>query len=66
GRDGLEAFLGGLSAAGLELVESRPAPRSYVSNPLVEADDDQCLLHFVDLASNKFMLHEFRRIARHT
>eukprot|EP00638_Chattonella_subsalsa_P016027 CAMPEP_0117847616 /NCGR_PEP_ID=MMETSP0949-20121206/19847_1 /TAXON_ID=44440 /ORGANISM="Chattonella subsalsa, Strain CCMP2191" /LENGTH=435 /DNA_ID=CAMNT_0005694151 /DNA_START=80 /DNA_END=1388 /DNA_ORIENTATION=+ len=62
GRDGLENFIATLSDVGFSLVKSELAPPSFKNNPLHDADDDECFLHFVDLQSTIYMLHEFCRI----
>lgn len=75
-RDGLEGFLenigkvagggegggeGGMS--GFELVSVTEAPPEYIQNPLVSGSEEDCILHFTELPSATFRLHEFRKRA---
>lgn len=40
-------------------MQSHKAPKSYSNNPLADKDDDVCFLHFQELATTAFDLHEF-------
>jgi hypothetical protein len=58
GRDGLQEFLKQIP---LELVSRETAPKAYYANPLVSGDEDECYLHFHELASSTYILYEFKR-----
>ena len=76
-RDGLESFLdniGGVSSggkgggvgcglSGFELVSVSNAPPEYIQNPLISGSEEDCILHFTELPSATFRLHEFRKCA---
>ena len=61
GRDGLPEFLNAMREDGFNLASQRVAPDSYRSNPLRNGDDEECFLHFHELASTTYVLYEFRR-----
>jgi len=60
GRDGLPTFIESMKSEGCELVNVKKAPDSYYSNPLSSGDEEDCFLHFNELASSTYMLYEFR------
>lgn len=60
GRDGLEAFIDNMKRNGCALVDVKEAPDSYYANPLSSGDEEDCFLHFNELAASKYMLYEFR------
>ncbi|CAM9377311.1 unnamed protein product [Choristocarpus tenellus] len=70
-REGLEGFLEGLTATcgseegggggAFELVQAVDAPEDFRSNPLLSRSEADYLLHFTDLNTFKYRLHEFRR-----
>lgn len=65
GRDGLKQFIqqmkadnGGFFASVSETI----APSDYTSNPLKSEDEEDCFLHFHELGSTTYVLHEFSRV----
>lgn len=76
-RDGLEGFLdniggassggegggGGCALSGFDLVSVSDAPPEYIQNPLISGSEEDCILHFTELPSATFRLHEFRKRA---
>lgn len=71
-RDGLEGFLRTLGAVekgdgetsggeGFELVSATEAPPEYCQNPLVSGSEEDFMLHFHELPSTTYLLHEFRK-----
>lgn len=60
GRDGLEAFIESMKKEECELVSVKEAPEEYYTNPLSSGDEEDCFLHFNELASSTYMLYEFR------
>ncbi|KAL7529494.1 hypothetical protein ACHAWF_003000 [Thalassiosira exigua] len=61
GRDGLPEFVEAMSADEFERVRAEAAPESYRANPLRSGDEEDCFLHFHQLASEEYVLYEFRR-----
>ncbi|CAM9268504.1 unnamed protein product [Ectocarpus sp. 6 AP-2014] len=76
-RDGLEGFLarlcgtaggegaaaGGGGDSGFELVSATDAPPEFCQNPLLSGSQDEYMVHFNELPSSTFRLHEFRKRA---
>lgn len=60
GRDGLPEFIQIMSTQGFQLVEKTTAPEQYRHNPLSSGDEEDCFLHFHELASTRYDLFEFR------
>lgn len=60
GRDGLAEFIESMKSEGCQLVEESVAPSSFCDNPLSNRDDDECFLHFHELASSTYVLYEFQ------
>lgn len=58
GRQGQDEFLSRMKER--FVVKSRPAADDYRSNPLASEDDEECFLHFHELSSMNFVLHEFQ------
>ena len=61
GRDGLPEFIAAMKADGFECVREEAAPEAYKGNPLKNGDEEDCFLHFGELAGTTYVLHEFRR-----
>lgn len=61
GRDGLPEFIESMNHDGFHLVNQHLAPKTFHSNPLTNEDDDECYLHFHELASSTYVLYEFVR-----
>lgn len=61
GRDGLPEFIETIKHDGFHLVSQHLAPKTFHSNPLTNADDEECYLHFHELASSTYVLYEFAR-----
>mmetsp|Transcript_33315 Transcript_33315/g.60023 ORF Transcript_33315/g.60023 Transcript_33315/m.60023 type:complete len:517 (+) Transcript_33315:98-1648(+) len=61
GRDGLPDFIAAMKSEGFECIEEELAPEMYRGNPLKSGDEEDCFLHFHELASTVYVLHEFRR-----
>lgn len=76
-RDGLEGFLARLCGttagkdgaavngdrqdSGFELVSAADAPPEFCQNPLLSGSQDEYMVHFNELPSSTFRLHEFRK-----
>ena len=67
GRDGLEQFINEMKSESkgsdsffVEVIE-KIAPPEYVTNPLKSQDEEDCFLHFHELASTTYILYEFKR-----
>lgn len=75
-RDGLEGFLarlcgttggegaaagGGGGDSGFELMSATDAPPEFCQNPLLSGSQDEYMVHFNELPSSTFRLHEFRK-----
>jgi predicted nicotinamide N-methyase len=60
GRDGLDQFLEEIQSEGMTLVSKTVAPQEYYLNPLASQDDEECFLHFHELASSTYILYEFQ------
>jgi len=58
GRDGLEEFIDSMKAVCTDY-NMQIAPQEYHANPLTSGDDDECFLHFQELSSLTYCLHEF-------
>ena len=52
-----------MKTEGFECVEEEIAPDVYIyrENPLKSGDEEDCFLHFHELASTVHVLYEFRR-----
>lgn len=61
GRDGLPEFIAAMKAEGFKFVREEVAPEGFRTNPLKSEDEEDCFLHFHELASTVYVLHEFRR-----
>ena len=61
GRDGLPEFIAAMKAEGFECVREEAAPKAYGENPLKSGDEEDCFLHFHELAGTVYVLYEFRR-----
>ena len=61
GRDGLDQFLREIQDEGLVLQSKIIAPSEYHENPLLSQDEEECYLHFTDLASWTYVLYEFQK-----
>ena len=61
GRDGLDEFIRTMSGTGFQLTSTREAPQAYRQNPLSNGDEEDCFLHFHELASTTYVLYEFNR-----
>jgi hypothetical protein len=61
GRDGLDQFLHEIQEEGLVLQSKTIAPSEYHENPLSSQDEEECYLHFTDLASWTYVLYEFQK-----
>lgn len=61
GRDGLPEFIEAMSGKGFQLVDKSVAPDVFRQNPLSSGDEEDCFLHFHELASTTYILYEFRR-----
>lgn len=71
-RDGLEGFLAHLcgtadggkegEGTGFELVSATEAPPEFTKNPLISGSQDEYMVHFNELPSTTFRLHEFRKL----
>jgi 2-polyprenyl-3-methyl-5-hydroxy-6-metoxy-1,4-benzoquinol methylase len=65
GRDGLDEFIETMkSDSNFECVSEVIAPDSYRTNPLKNGDEEDCFLHFHELASKVYILYEFRQPAK--
>jgi hypothetical protein len=64
GRDGLPEFIAAMKAEGFECAREEIAPDAYRENPLRSGDEEDCFLHFHELASTVYVLYEFRRVSR--
>ncbi|CAM9854943.1 unnamed protein product, partial [Hapterophycus canaliculatus] len=60
-RDGLEGFLAHNNSSGFELVSATDAPPEFTQNPLISGSEDEYMVHFNELPSATFRLHEFRK-----
>jgi predicted nicotinamide N-methyase len=58
GRDGLEEFIDRMKEACSDW-KMQIAPKELHSNPLINGDDEECFLHFQELSSLTYCLHEF-------
>jgi hypothetical protein len=61
GRDGLSEFIESMKRDGFQLESQQVAPREYHSNPLTNGDEEECYVHFHELASSTYILYEFAR-----
>jgi predicted nicotinamide N-methyase len=61
GRDGLDQFLQEIQEEAFVQVSRTTAPPQYHENPLASQDEEDCYLHFTDLASWTYILYEFRK-----
>lgn len=61
GRDGLDQFLCEIQEEGFVQTSKTVAPQQYHENPLASQDEEECYLHFTDLASWTYILYEFRK-----
>ena len=58
GRDGLDDFVHEMKRLCPDWKE-QVAPKEYHNNPLTNDDDEECFLHFQELSSLTYILHEF-------
>lgn len=58
---GEEGGGGGGGGSGFELVSATEAPPEFTGNPLVSGSRDEYMVHFNELPSATFRLHEFRK-----
>jgi len=61
GRDGLPEFISAMKVEGFECVKEEIASDGYRCNPLKSGDEEDCFLHFHELASTVYVLYEFSR-----
>jgi hypothetical protein len=61
GRDGLPEFIAAMKSDGFECVKEEVAPDEYRRNPLNSGDEEDCFLHFHELANTLYVLYEFKR-----
>jgi hypothetical protein len=61
GRDGLPEFITAMKSEGFECVKEEVAPEEFRGNPLKSGDEEDCFLHFHELASTVYILYEFKR-----
>jgi tRNA G37 N-methylase Trm5 len=61
GRDGLPEFISTMKSNGFQCVKEEIAPELYQENPLKSQDEEDCFLHFHELASTAYVLYEFQR-----
>jgi hypothetical protein len=59
GRDGLPQFIESMKSDGCELINVKKAPDESYTNPLSSGDDEDCFLHFNELAASTYILYEF-------
>ena len=65
GRDGLTHFIHEMKTDGFfPYVYETVAPPAYTMNPLKSQDEEDCFLHFHELASTTYVLYEFSRVKR--
>lgn len=62
GRDGLPEFIAIMKSGGFECVKEERAPDRFRENPLKSEDEEDCFLHFHELASTVYILYEFRKL----
>lgn len=63
GRDGLLQFIEEMKNDGFfQRVHEQIAPQEYTINPLKSQDEEDCFLHFHELASATYILYEFVRV----
>jgi predicted nicotinamide N-methyase len=64
-RDGMDEFKNAILEEGnFELTEAIAAPESYYSNPLVDATQTECDLHFNELSSKTYTLYKWTKIQK--
>jgi len=63
GRDGLPEFISAMKVEGFECIKEEIAPDGYRCNPLKSGDEEDCFLHFHELASTAYVLYEFSRLS---
>ena len=61
GRDGLPEFIATMKSHGFKCIKEEIAPDCYRDNPLKNGDEEDCFLHFHELASTTYVLYEFQR-----
>ena len=61
GRDGLLEFISAMKVEGFKCVKEEIAPDGYRCNPLKSGDEEDCFLHFHELASTVYVLYAFSR-----
>ncbi|KAL3780053.1 hypothetical protein ACHAWO_004041 [Cyclotella atomus] len=61
GRDGLPEFIAMMKSHGFRCITEEIAPDVYRENPLKSGDEEDCFLHFHELASSTYVLYEFQR-----
>lgn len=64
GEGGVAAGGGGGNekSSGFELVSATEAPPGFTENPLISGSEDEYMVHFNELPSTTFRLHEFRKL----
>lgn len=63
GEEGGAAAGGGSKmSSGFELVSATEAPPEFTANPLISGSPDEYMVHFNELPSTTFRLHEFRKL----
>ena len=60
-RDGMVEFIAAMGEAGFTLASRAVAPPVFHTNPLHEATQTKCDLHFAGLKEKSFELYEWRR-----
>lgn len=50
-----------IGGSGFELVSATDAPPEFTQNPLISGSEDEYMVHFNELPSATFRLHEFRK-----
>lgn len=61
GRDGLPEFISAMKSNGFQCISEEIAPDCFRENPLKSGDEEDCFLHFHELASTAYILYEFQR-----
>ena len=60
-RDGLTEFLQAMTESDFEVASTVEAPEAYYENPLADATETECDIHFNELSSKKYTLYKFIR-----
>lgn len=61
GRNGLSEFVTEMKLTGFDCVYERMAPDEFRQNPLMSGDEEDCFLHFHELAVKNYVMYEFQR-----